>query len=327
MTSSTAARALALAAVALFGCSRPLARARTTHVEPVAPEEHDAGFRLTHARCSTWLGLLFPGLAQMCLHQDGKAAVVGGLAVGELGTAIAVAVETDEPGHPGLVLPVLALQNLWVYGLADAAIQKDLAERALYAPRDSLTDLVAAPFNWQVMKWPAVWAGTLGFLAVGIGVSLLISDVDTARAGDDPDLFGRRFDRRLGYPLGVGVGAGLFGHVAIGEEVLFRGYLQSKLARSYGERGGWIGASVIFGLAHAPNALALEGDQQRDYLLYALPIITAAGGYLGWLYRDSDYGLASPVAMHFWYDLLLTTTFFVIDPDSSPFQAGVTIPF
>jgi hypothetical protein len=31
--------------------------------------------------------------------------------------------------------------------------------------------------------------------------------------------------------------------------------------------------------------------------------------------------------VHFWYDLLLSATFFAVDPQSSPLSAKVTVPF
>jgi membrane protease YdiL (CAAX protease family) len=318
----------ALVGVALAACCRPVATARTTPVEPPAPRELDAAARHRARACSPALGWLWPGLAQACLGQGAEAAALGGLAAAEAGAAIATYVATDDGEHPGVALPLVALQDLWVYGLAAAAIDEDLAAHAPYAPRDTTADLVAAPWNLAVLRRPAVWAGTLGLLAVGIGASLLVDEsADAARAGDDPDVFGRRFDAPVGYPLGFGVGVGLFAHVAAAEEALFRGVLQSRFARHAGETQGWVGASLLFGLAHAPNALLLPAEQRRDYLLIGLPVITAAGAYLGWVYRDGAYGLAAPVAIHFWYDLLLTTTFFVLDPEAAPWSAGVTIPF
>jgi membrane protease YdiL (CAAX protease family) len=247
--------------------------------------------------------------------------------VAEASTAIAVYTQTRDGDHPGVAVPLIALQDLWAFGLVDAEIQRGLARRARFVPRDSLTDMVAAPWNWEVMKQPAVWAGTLGLLVAGIGVSWWLDDPETSRAGEDPDLFGRTVDRRIGYPTGFAIGSGLFTHVAIAEEVGFRGLLQSSLARGLGEDGGWVLASLIFGAVHAPNALLLPEGERRDYLIYGLPVITVAGGYFGWLYRRTGYGLASPVAAHFWYNLALTMTFFVADPENSPLSAGVTIPF
>jgi membrane protease YdiL (CAAX protease family) len=331
-------KAVVAALVAAAGCSRPVATARTTLIEPPAAEEIDAAARFQHRSCSPHLAWLFPGLGQICLGKGVEGGVMAGLAAAEAGTAIAVGVSTeyDSDGdgvsdpleHPGVVLPLAGLQDLWVYGLADVSITGALASRERFAPRDSLTDLAAAPFNIQVMKRPGVWAGTLAALAVGLGVSFAISDdVDTSEAGDDPNLFGEVVDGEVGYPAGFLAGGTLFTHVAVAEEALFRGFIQSGLARSIGETQGWIAASLIFGVAHLPNAFALPEDERTDYIIYGLPVITAAGAYLGWLYRDGDYSLAPPTAVHFWYDFVLTATLFVIDPKNSIFAPTMMFEF
>lgn len=319
-----------LAAFAAAGCVRPVATARLSRLEPLAPEEIEARALVDRASCSTQLGLLFPGVGQLCLHQTARGAALASLAAAELGGAIAAGVETESTDHPGVTLPLAAAQDLWVYGLADAYITEQRAAAARFAPRDQPIDLVAAPFNLEVMKRPAVWAGIALTLAVGLGVSLALAepeDLDPDRAGQDPNLFGETVDARAGYPLGFAAGAGLFGHVAIAEEALFRGYIQSSLARARGETTGWVGASLLFGAAHVTNALLLPAEDRVEYLLYGLPVITAAGFYMGWLYRESDYSLAPSTALHFWYDLLLTGTLFVIDPQSSIFSARIAVPF
>lgn len=325
---------IALAALVLAGCMRPVEQARTTRIEPPAPAEEEAAVRVGTARCSVAWGFLFPGLSQLCLKEDGKAAVLGGLGAAELSTSIAVATQNRTPEgeadfeHPGSSIPLIALQDLYVYGLADGYITRALANRELYTPRDSLTDLVAAPFNGEVMKRPEVWAGILGSLAVGITASLAISGgVNEDRIGEDPVLFEREFEPAVGYSIGAGAGAALFTHVAIAEEALFRGVLQSSIARAHGETEGWIYGSLIFGAVHAPNALALEPSERKDYLLVGLPVITALGAYMGWVYRDEGYALGPPTAIHFWYDFLLSATFFALEPQESPLSMRLSIPF
>jgi hypothetical protein len=312
-------------------CSRPVVTARLHRAEPRSTEEMEARIAVDHRACSPGLGLLFPGLAQLCLRRTGTGAVMASLAAAEIGTAIAAGVETGDVDHPAVALPLVAVQDLWVYGVVDALITRQVADGELYAPRDTPADLVAAPLNLQVMKRPAVWAGLAVALAAGIGVSFAIvdddEDFDPDRAGDDPNLFGERVDAAYGYPLGFAAGAGLFSHVAIAEEALFRGYVQSSMARARGETLGWVGASLLFGAAHIPNAFLLAEEDRAEYLLYGLPVITAAGFYMGWLYRESDYSLAPSTAVHFWYDLLLTSTFFVLDPESSLFSARLSFPF
>jgi hypothetical protein len=338
--------AAALAA-GLVACSRPLARARTETFQPVFPAEQAARERLQQARCSPRWGLLFPGLGQLCTGHPGEGLALLGLGAAELATVVAVArSEPEGIEHPGAAVPAVAFQDLWVYGVVAPALEGQRARQALYAPQDTVGDLLAAPYNLQVLRRPEVWGGILGTLALGVGVSLAVDEGDSdsdgrlrpalgassrrpalAGLGDDPDLFGTTVDRRVGYPAAFAAGTALFYHVAIAEEVLFRGLVQSTLARRSGPTAGWINGSLIFGAMHAFNAFTLPADQRRDYLLIGVPFITVIGGYLGWVYRHGDYGLAPPVAVHFWYDFLLSAVFFAMDPQSSPLSGSVAVRF
>jgi len=305
--------------------------ARESAAEPVSEEETSAAFRVRGASCGPYAGLFFPGVSQFCLGQNGKGAALLALGATELGVGVGLGLAIDGEGdsgfaHPGAAIPLLAFQDTYSYSLADGFIQRHLAEASLFAPRDSLADLIAAPFNWEVMKRPRVWAGVLGTLALGIGVSLAITGTGSG-GSDRPNVFGRRFSGGVGYPLAGAVGTALFSHVAIGEETLFRGVLQSQFARRRGEWAGWGTATVLFGLVHAPNAFALEPEDRTEFLLYGLPVITAVGAYFGWVYKAEGYSLAPPVALHFWYDLLLSATFFALDPSDSPISASFSIPF
>lgn len=323
-------RACSVAFALLVGaaCSRPVVPARTSPMQPVSAAEEAAVTRRLNARCSYRWGLLFPGLTQYCSGRDGEALLLSGLGAAELAVGIAAGQDVGYE-HPASAIPLLAFSDLWLYAYLDGVIDQQRADYALYAPQDSLVDLAAAPFNIQVLKRTDVWLGTAVFLAAGIAVSVLVDEpgISGDRLGDDPNVFGETMDPALGYPLAVATGIGLFEHVAIAEEVAFRGALQSGIARQSGEQSGLIWASVIFGLAHAPNALALPAEDRARYLLVGLPFLTAAGGLLGWVYRRADYSLAPPVAIHFWYDLLLSATFFAMDPQDSPISARISIPF
>lgn len=48
-------------------------------------------------------------------------------------------------------------------------------------------------------------------------------------------------------------------------------------------------------------------------------MIAAIGAGLGLAYIRTGYKLETSVAMHFWYDFLLSTAAFVVDPEHQPF--------
>lgn len=314
----------------LAGCSRPIARARTSTLEPASVHELDARDRLAKKRCSGGLAYvpLVMGLGQYCHRKDAHAAALALAGVADLATGIAVGTQTEDGfANPAAGFALVAYQDLWLAGVADMMIDRDLSKGLLYAPTDSLGDLLAAPFNLEVMKQPKVWGGILGAFAIGIGVTLALDGVPDASPTDDANLFGKNVSPVLGYPGAMAAFGGLFSHVAPAEELFFRGVVQSELARSHGEGWGWLGGSLIFGAIHAPNALALPEEDQRDYVTYAVPVITVVGSYLGYLYKSSEYSLAAPTAMHFWYNTLLSATAFALDPQNSPVSANIGMRF
>lgn len=319
-----------LCAWVVAGCSRPLQTARTSPGEPTSARESSARSRLRARRCSgNWA--FFPGVlgvGQFCHRKDPQAAVLALGGIAELATGITVG-QRSELGyeHPAAALSLLAYQDLWVIGVGDVIIDRDLAGRKLYAPTDSLADLVAAPFNLEVMKRPSVWAGLLVATAIGVGASIALEGGIPDGSSSEVNVFGRSVSPLLGYSAGFGSAAALFSHVAPAEELLFRGVAQSSMARAWGETEGWLGGSLLFGAIHAPNAFVLPEEDRRDYLVYGLPVITVVGSYLGYLYKESGYSLAPPTAVHFWYDFLLTSTFFIMDPQNSPLSASVSVPF
>jgi membrane protease YdiL (CAAX protease family) len=107
------------------------------------------------------------------------------------------------------------------------------------------------------------------------------------------DLLGGALARCRWYDL-----VGLAALAGLGEEILFRGALQTWLSR-WDPALGLIGASLLFGLAHAVSV---------RYFLFA----TIVGCYFGWLYTGfpgAPYYLDSPnllrpIIAHAVYDLI-----------------------
>ncbi|MCO4743380.1 MAG: CPBP family intramembrane metalloprotease [Proteobacteria bacterium] len=305
-----------LALVLCSACSATLQTARLDAMAEPAPAELAAEKRFAEKMCGAGWSLLWPGLGQACLGQPEEAAILATTTAVEVGAGVALllAREEVEPSMSTLT-PFVAAQNLWVYSVMDVALQRRLASRARYVPQDSLSDLVGAPFNPAVLKQPEVWAGTLGLLA---GATALTFALEPPNPGP-PQLFGQQPPAAAGWASSMALGTALFEHVAIGEEIAFRGLIQSDLARSMGETPGWLAASLTFGATHALNAALLPPEERLSYIAIAVPWITVAGSWLGWTYKRTGYNLASPVAIHFWYDLLITAVSMARDPSTGIF--------
>lgn len=101
--------------------------------------------------------------------------------------------------------------------------------------------------------------------------------------------------------------------VASGEEMFFRGVLQTEFAEQTNPTIGLVASSVLFGLFHIPNH-----DLNRGF---AASLI---GLYLGYLYSSSGYDLGAPIAFHFWWDFTVTLVPFIMDPRNTPLVYSIT---
>lgn len=318
--------------VCAFAPSALAMPARLSADEPENQRERSAREHVSHAHCAAELGLFFPGIAQFCLGKPAEGAVMAGLGAAELGTAAWSIAARDEGlknlDYPTTGLPLVAFQYLWVYSYVDGVFERQRAAHLRYVPLDTPSELALAPFTPKVLAYPDVWAGILASLALGLGASVLIEGgVSTRHVGDDPRLFGHTFSPAAGYPLAAAVGIGIFDHVAVAEESVFRGLIQSQMSREMDPTRGWIGASLAFGAAHAGNVASVEPEHQAAYLGVAVPLITLLGGYLGLTYRRHGYSLAPSVAIHFWYDLLISAADYIHDPQHSSISGRIALPF
>jgi len=302
-------------------------QARVTREEPDSEREVESRRRVIDDECSSRARILWPGVAQLCRGRTGEGAFMLGLGAAELGTGIAAGVGSGF-GSAAAGVPLLAFGDLLTASALDVVLESQRAARYRFVPQESLGELARAPFSAEVLSKPSVWAGILGTLAAGVLVSRIVDGpVDTSNFGKRPVLFGHELNSAVGYPLAGAIGVGLFEHVAIAEESVFRGLLQSGWARSSGETPGWIYGSLAFGAVHASNILFMDSSQRVTYLAVGVPFITVLGSYLGLAYRWSGYSLAPSVAIHFWYDFLLEAYGFATDPKHSPLAVTWAMPF
>lgn len=193
-----------------------------------------------------------------------------------------------------LVPSILILQNTWSYGIYAAyrdvrAFNNEGVAYDYKMPTDSFTDLALAPFRWSVLKKKEVWGGFLGALALGAGLSYLISAKKDLYVNLSSEMSTVPF---LAFPVGIG------------EEALFRGYLQSQISELSNPLFGIVFSSLAFGAIHIPNALLIEKEHKWRYYTFSVPFITALGAYFGLITYKSG-SLQESVALHSWYDFFI----------------------
>jgi membrane protease YdiL (CAAX protease family) len=223
----------------------------------------------------------------------------------------------------------VTLQDLWLYGVSDTILEEQRADRLPYVPEDTMPELVAAPFNGSILTRPEVLLPVPALVAAGMGVSMLAKETNPKPAWTDtPKLFGADVSPGLAYPAAAGAFAATFEHVALAEETAFRGVLQGELARACGQACGWALGAWIFGAFHASNALLIDDpDKQKRYLMIGVPYLIGVGEYISGVYWADGYSLATTVAVHFWYDFLLSAVDFLYEPRNSMISAKMGWPF
>jgi membrane protease YdiL (CAAX protease family) len=298
-------------------------------------------------RTAAGLSLICPGCGYFYLRQPGRAVAYLGATAALLGASVAL-LQGEMPQLSGegprmrpttapLAIPVLAaVQNLWLYGVfasyRDARLRRgDEGYRYPVSP-EGLTDLVSAPFRPSVLKRPWFWAGLPLLFGAAIGYTALVGgdepmDGMMRSLGDGRGVWflGRRYGAKTGFLLGESYYASTFLPVGVGEEALFRGAVQPGLSEMLGLWPGWAVSSLIFGAVHAFNFT--EEDRGLRLASRAVPFITATGSYLGLVAIKTGFRLETSVALHFWYDFLLGTTAFILDPDNQPFALRFGLPF
>jgi membrane protease YdiL (CAAX protease family) len=184
---------------------------------------------------------------------------------------------------------VSTVQAVSLYGIYAAYRDAKLynGNAPITMPKDDFKQLSTAPLQWSVIKKPEVWGACLGALAVGVTTAYLAY----------PEEVTARVKTTYIEPLSALP-------IAIGEESLFRGYLQTSLTEVLPPWGAITLSSLAFGAAHIGNAQSMEPSDRWRYYTFSLPIITGLGGYMGWLtYKNRS--LKESVALHAWYDFAL----------------------
>lgn len=175
---------------------------------------------------------------------------------------------------------------------------------------ESIPDLMLSPFKPKYLTDPWVF----GPAVLASVVSILGERHDRPlSSATSLTMFNSPFAPAEAAFLHGGVDAYRYMLVASGEEMFFRGALQTELT----ERADPVVAvgvsSLLFGAWHIPNndvggALAA----------------TAGGLYLGYRYTASGYDLGEVIAIHFWLDFIVSLVEFIQNPGDGRFVYGIT---
>ena len=105
-------------------------------------------------------------------------------------------------------------------------------------------------------------------------------------------------------------------NIGVGEEAIFRGYIQSFLMERLSPTASIITSSIIFGAAHMGNASGMDAATKKRYYTFSLPLITTLGGYMGWL-THKNHSLKESVAVHAWYDFAVFSAAYMLMPEAA----------
>lgn len=153
--------------------------------------------------------------------------------------------------------------------------------------------LLAVPVGLQPWRQFIVTPGLL-ITAVLATLPLVVALALCARVGarwfEDVDALVRPLIESVFRGRGIVAVVVVSALAGLGEELLFRGVIQSAVAAAFGAWPGLVVASVLFGLMHALS---------RAYFVLA----SLMGLYLGVIYQATD-NLLLPVLVHGLYDAL-----------------------
>ena len=155
---------------------------------------------------------------------------------------------------------------------------RDNSRYRMSPPRESLSDLAASPFTWRYLSRPTTFI-PLAIQAIGVFSKGNHYRIDRATDVRANDLYAFNFVVNE--------------MTAVGEEAMFRGFMNNEFSDRYGNRAGLLISSLIFGLSH-------NGSGQTADALEA----TAAGLYLGWLHQRNGFEAAEGAALHYWINVL-----------------------
>ena len=184
--------------------------------------------------------------------------------------------------------------------------------RKIPLDNSSIPNLMLSPLQPHYLKSPWV---LLPVLVAGVGGFLAASNGNSISDARQLTMFGKQYSPAQATLLTAGVEAYRYALVAAGEEMVYRGVIQSELSEHMHPTLANVLASAFFGAMHIPN------NGTNDGIVAAL-----TGLYLGYRYQ-SHYDLGEVICIHFWLDWLPTMIEFIRNPQKGRYVFGIQWKF
>jgi len=173
----------------------------------------------------------------------------------------------------------------------------------------SIPNLLLSPFKPKYLVNPWVFLPII--LCEGGNYFESRSDKPLSSARD-VTLFNSTYTPTQAAFVHMGVSAFKYILVATGEEMMFRGIIQTQLTESTNPTAAIIISSLLFGAWHIPN----------NGLGNALGA-TLIGLYAGYRYQHNGYDLGEVIALHFWLDWFASSIGFIQNPQQAQYVFGI----
>ena len=172
--------------------------------------------------------------------------------------------------------------------------------------KTSIASLAMSPFKWRYIKNPWVYTP----LVIAGGLSFLLSSSENPSLSDAQEIvmLGNQYSPNQVLLLYSAIAIYKYVLTATGEEMYWRGIMQTELTERLHPRVALVVSSLLFGAWHIPN----NG-------LGSSIGATVAGGYLGYRYKSNGYDLGEVIATHFWINVVGNVVEFMKDPSGNSF--------
>jgi membrane protease YdiL (CAAX protease family) len=190
---------------------------------------------------------------------------------------------------------------------------KNSATNKIQLDNTSIPSLLLSPFKPKYLINPWVF---VPIILSGIGSYIDANNDKPLSSANNIAMLDDVYSPNQALLFSAGINAYRYLTVAGGEEMFWRGAVQTELTEKMNPTFAIVTSSLAFGLWHIPNNGVGNG------LIAAL-----AGLYLGYRYNENGYDLGEVIATHFWLDWLPSIVELIRNPRNSRFVYSISWKF